>query len=161
MFSIRLPMPLDKTLIPSPPKMTTTTTNHVRRGITQIQTHSRYSSKLVTKRVTTVMAFQDRVDGETSVDGDFPEMEPLPEELQAELMPKHVAVIMDGNGRWAKMRGLPASVGHVAGIKSLRRMVRLCYSWGIKVLTVFAFSTDNWIRPKVILISLVSLVHFD
>jgi len=153
-------MPLDKTLITSPPKITTT--NHVHRGITQIQTHSRYSSKSVTKHVTTTVAYQDRVNGgKTSADGDFPKVEPLPEELQAELMPKHVAVIMDGNGRWAKMRGLPASAGHVAGVKSLRRMVRLCYSWGIKVLTVFAFSTDNWIRPKVILISLVSLVNFD
>jgi ditrans,polycis-polyprenyl diphosphate synthase len=154
-------MPLDRTLITCPPKMTTTTTNHPHRGITQIQTHSRYSSRFVTKRVTIAAAFQDQVDGETSVDEDFSEMEPLPEELQAELMPKHVAVIMDGNGRWAKMRGLPPSAGHVAGVKSLRRMVRLCYSWGIKVLTVFAFSTDNWIRPKVILISLVSLVNFD
>lgn len=64
-------------------------------------------------------------------------------------MPKHVAVIMDGNGRWAKLRNLPASAGHQAGVQSLRRMVTLCCSWGIKVLTVFAFSTDNWARPKV------------
>ncbi|ESW14209.1 hypothetical protein PHAVU_008G261800 [Phaseolus vulgaris] len=75
--------------------------------------------------------------------------EPIPEELAAELMPKHVAVIMDGNGRWAKLRNLPASAGHQAGVQSLRRMVTLCCSWGIKVLTVFAFSTDNWARPKV------------
>ena len=76
--------------------------------------------------------------------------EPIPEELAAELMPKHVAVIMDGNGRWAKLRNLPASAGHQAGVQSLRRMVTLCCSWGIKVLTVFAFSTDNWARPKVV-----------
>lgn len=87
-----------------------------------------------------------RGDG-TSVAGEAPE--PLPAELAAELMPKHVAVIMDGNGRWAKVRGLAASAGHEAGVESLRRMVRLCGSWGIKVLTVFAFSTDNWVRPKV------------
>lgn len=67
-------------------------------------------------------------------------------------MPKHVAVIMDGNGRWAKVKGLPPSAGHQAGVQSLRRLVRLCSSWGIKVLTVFAFSTDNWVRPKVILV---------
>lgn len=82
-----------------------------------------------------------------SLAGESPE--PMPEGLTAELMPKHVAVIMDGNGRWAKLRDLPASAGHQAGVQSLRRMVRLCCSWGIKVLTVFAFSTDNWVRPKV------------
>ncbi|MCI93569.1 dehydrodolichyl diphosphate synthase 2-like, partial [Trifolium medium] len=47
-------------------------------------------------------------------------------------MPKHVAVIMDGNGRWAKMKGLPTSAGHVAGTRSFKRIVKFCYSWGIK-----------------------------
>lgn len=75
--------------------------------------------------------------------------EPLPEGLQLELMPKHVAVIMDGNGRWAKKRGLPPGVGHEAGVQSLRKVIELCWKWGIKVLSVFAFSYDNWIRPKV------------
>ncbi|CAN1221754.1 Dehydrodolichyl diphosphate synthase 2 [Linum grandiflorum] len=56
---------------------------------------------------------------------------------------------MDGNGRWAKQRGLVPGAGHEAGIRSLKEMVRLCIQWGIRVLTVFAFSTDNWIRPKV------------
>ncbi|GAU25513.1 hypothetical protein TSUD_279980 [Trifolium subterraneum] len=97
-----------------------------------------------------VVAFQDEVEGEIFADEDFLEVEPLPVELQPELLPKHVAVIMDGNGRWAKMKGLPASAGHVAGTQSFKRIVKLCYSWGIKVLTVFAFSMDNWIRPKVI-----------
>lgn len=77
------------------------------------------------------------------------EAEPLPPELVPELIPKHVAVIMDGNGRWAKMRGLSPSAGHEAGVQSLRRIIELCCSWGIKVLTVFAFSYDNWVRPKV------------
>ncbi|KAK7372087.1 hypothetical protein VNO80_05456 [Phaseolus coccineus] len=84
-----------------------------------------------------------------AVDSAEPKPEPMPDELAAELMPKHVAVIMDGNGRWAKLKNLPPSAGHQAGVQSLRRLVTLCCSWGIKVLTVFAFSTDNWARPKV------------
>lgn len=81
----------------------------------------------------------------------------LPEGLTRELMPKHIAVIMDGNGRWARQKGLPASAGHEAGVKSLREMVELCGQWGIQVLTVFAFSTENWIRPKVEVDFLLSL----
>ncbi|KAK8486531.1 hypothetical protein V6N13_094552 [Hibiscus sabdariffa] len=81
----------------------------------------------------------------------------LPEGLSRELMPKHVAVIMDGNGRWARQKGLPASAGHEAGVKSLREMVELCGEWGIQVLTVFAFSTENWIRPKMEVDFLLSL----
>ena len=77
------------------------------------------------------------------------EEEPLPSELSEELMPNHVAVIMDGNGRWAKQRGLPVSAGHLAGARSLRELVEICCKWGVRVLTVFAFSYDNWIRPKV------------
>ncbi|XP_028797778.1 dehydrodolichyl diphosphate synthase 2-like [Neltuma alba] len=85
------------------------------------------------------------------------EPEPLPPELRPDLIPKHVAVIMDGNGRWAKMRGLMPSAGHEAGVRSLRRIIELCCSWGIKVLTVFAFSYDNWVRPKVEVDFLMSL----
>ncbi|KAF2595895.1 hypothetical protein F2Q68_00007870 [Brassica cretica] len=77
------------------------------------------------------------------------EKETLPEGLQPELMPKHVAVIMDGNGRWAKNKGLQPWDGHRAGVEALREIVELCGKWGIQVLTVFAFSTDNWIRPKI------------
>ncbi|KAF8049036.1 hypothetical protein N665_2318s0002 [Sinapis alba] len=77
------------------------------------------------------------------------EEETLPEGLQPELMPKHVAVIMDGNGRWAKNKGLQPWDGHRAGVEALREIVELCGKWGIQVLTVFAFSTDNWIRPKI------------
>ncbi|CAN6841240.1 unnamed protein product, partial [Brassica oleracea] len=77
------------------------------------------------------------------------EEENLPEGLQPELMPKHVAVIMDGNGRWAKNKGLQPWDGHRAGVEALREIVELCGKWGIQVLTVFAFSTDNWIRPKI------------
>lgn len=64
-------------------------------------------------------------------------------------MPEHVAVIMDGNRRWARMRGLPSGSGYEAGIGAFRVLVELCCKWGIRVLTVFAFSSDNWVRPKV------------
>ncbi|KAJ4978822.1 hypothetical protein NE237_009602 [Protea cynaroides] len=73
----------------------------------------------------------------------------LPAGLRPELMPKHVAVIMDGNVRWARQRKLPSSFGHEAGVRALRELTDLCGKWGINVLTVFAFSTENWIRPKV------------
>lgn len=77
---------------------------------------------------------------------------PTPEaELERALdparLPRHVAVIMDGNGRWAKRRGLPRFAGHQAGIESLRELTRNCAELGIKVLTVYAFSTENWARP--------------
>lgn len=62
--------------------------------------------------------------------------------------PDHVAIIMDGNGRWAKKRGLPRLAGHKAGVDNLRRVVRACVDFGVKVLTVYAFSTENWGRPK-------------
>ena len=63
-------------------------------------------------------------------------------------LPKHIAIIMDGNGRWAKMRGLPKIIGHREGIESLRDIVKYCRETGIAILTVYAFSTENWSRPK-------------
>ena len=63
------------------------------------------------------------------------------------VMPRHVAIVMDGNGRWAKKRFLPRLAGHRQGYESLRRMVNLCLDRGIEVLTVFAFSSENWKRP--------------
>lgn len=63
-------------------------------------------------------------------------------------LPKHIAIIMDGNGRWAKKRGLPRSVGHAKGADNFRRIVRFCGELGISYLTVYAFSTENWNRPK-------------
>lgn len=62
--------------------------------------------------------------------------------------PAHVAIIMDGNGRWAKQRGLPRSEGHIRGQEALRKTLRAAAELGIKVLTVYAFSTENWNRPK-------------
>lgn len=63
-------------------------------------------------------------------------------------VPRHVAVIMDGNGRWAKQRGMSRTEGHKAGLESIRRTVAACQKRGIKYLTLYAFSTDNWKRPK-------------
>lgn len=63
-------------------------------------------------------------------------------------LPKHIAIIMDGNGRWALRRGMPRSLGHRAGVESLRSIVELCSELGVKVLTCYAFSTENWKRPK-------------
>lgn len=65
-----------------------------------------------------------------------------------ERVPYHLALIMDGNGRWAKARGLPRVAGHRAGVENLRRVMRLCSEFGIKILTIYAFSTENWGRPE-------------
>jgi len=63
-------------------------------------------------------------------------------------IPRHLAVIMDGNGRWAQRRGLPRQAGHRAGAENLRNVCRLCGKYGIQYLTVYAFSTENWSRPQ-------------
>ncbi len=68
---------------------------------------------------------------------------PAPEKL-----PAHVAIIMDGNGRWALQRGLPRLAGHRAGTENLRRIIRACVEFGIPYLTIYAFSTENWGRPR-------------
>jgi len=69
-------------------------------------------------------------------------------ELQAGRLPRHIAIIMDGNGRWARERGLPRVAGHEAGMKAVREVVRTCGDLGIPVLTLYAFSTENWSRPQ-------------
>ncbi len=71
--------------------------------------------------------------------------------------PQHVAVVMDGNGRWAKKRFLPRTAGHKAGVKATRRLVELCAIKGIGALTLFAFSSENWNRPDQEVSSLMSL----
>jgi undecaprenyl diphosphate synthase len=63
-------------------------------------------------------------------------------------IPQHIAIIMDGNGRWAKQKHLPRAAGHREGIESLREVVKACKELGVKYLTVYAFSTENWMRPK-------------
>ncbi len=62
-------------------------------------------------------------------------------------VPRHVAIIMDGNGRWARQRGLPRLAGHRAGVENIRRIVTECAEQGIRYLTIYAFSTENWSRP--------------
>lgn len=71
----------------------------------------------------------------------------------------HAAIIMDGNGRWATARGLPRIAGHRAGVESLRRTVEACGDYGIRTLTVYAFSSDNWQRPAPEVSALMSLFH--
>lgn len=63
-------------------------------------------------------------------------------------IPVHIAIIMDGNGRWAKQKNLPRTLGHKAGVETLKKIVRECSDIGVKYLTVYAFSTENWKRPK-------------
>ena len=69
------------------------------------------------------------------------------ESAEADL-PRHIAVIMDGNGRWAKKRGLPRTAGHAAGAETFRKVATYCKDIGVEYLTVYAFSTENWARPK-------------
>ncbi|OKH28120.1 isoprenyl transferase [Chroogloeocystis siderophila] len=74
-------------------------------------------------------------------------LQDLPPDLKRERLPKHVAVIMDGNGRWAKHRGLPRIMGHKRGVDVLKDLLRCCRDWGVAALTAYAFSTENWGRP--------------
>ncbi len=69
------------------------------------------------------------------------------DEYDSSRVPNHVAIIMDGNGRWAKARGLSRSKGHVAGVEGVREAIRTCSDIGVKYLTIYAFSTENWNRP--------------
>jgi len=78
--------------------------------------------------------------------------------LQSEKLPRHIAVIMDGNGRWAKQRHLPRIMGHRKGIEAVREVVRECRKLGIEVLTLYAFSTENWRRPKAEIRALMGLL---
>ena len=63
-------------------------------------------------------------------------------------LPKHIAIIMDGNGRWAKRRGLPRIAGHNEGVNSVRDIIEVCAQLGVKYLTLYTFSTENWKRPQ-------------
>lgn len=79
--------------------------------------------------------------------------------IDKDKLPKHIAIIMDGNGRWAKEKGLPRIAGHRAGMKSVKTAVKLCDELGIKVLTLYAFSTENWTRPKKEINTLMRILH--
>jgi undecaprenyl diphosphate synthase len=72
-------------------------------------------------------------------------------------IPHHVAIVMDGNGRWANKRFLPRTAGHREGVKAVRNTIEACAKSGIKVLTLFAFSSENWKRPKTEVVSLMDL----
>jgi undecaprenyl diphosphate synthase len=74
-------------------------------------------------------------------------LQELPADLDRDRLPQHVAVIMDGNGRWAKRQGLPRIMGHRRGVDVLKDLLRCCRDWGVKALTAYAFSTENWGRP--------------
>jgi undecaprenyl diphosphate synthase len=69
-------------------------------------------------------------------------------EIDVNNIPRHIAIIMDGNGRWAKKRGLSRTMGHREGSRTLKKIVEACYKLGVRYLTVYAFSTENWSRPK-------------
>lgn len=75
------------------------------------------------------------------------------------ILPKHIGIIMDGNGRWAKKRGLPRLAGHHAGANNFRTITRYCNKIGIKYLTVYAFSTENWNRPQEEVDGLMKLLY--
>ena len=72
-------------------------------------------------------------------------------------IPKHIAIIMDGNGRWAKQRGLPRTAGHQKGAENLKRVLKHAHDKGVKIVTLFAFSSENWSRPKEEVDTLMSL----
>ena len=76
------------------------------------------------------------------------ELDNLIKQIDPSLMPRHVAMIMDGNGRWAKLRGLPRGEGHMQGITSVHNVTEFSSDLGIKYLTLYAFSTENWNRPQ-------------
>lgn len=80
-------------------------------------------------------------------------------ELPAEVMPRHVAIIMDGNGRWAQSRGLPRVEGHRRGASSVRRITELAAQWKLEALTLYCLSSENWKRPKMELDFLMELLR--
>ena len=80
-------------------------------------------------------------------------------DIPAERIPRHVAIIMDGNGRWAKKRGMPRLFGHRAGVENLRAVIKACVEFGIRYLTIYAFSTENWGRPQDEVSGLEKLFH--
>ena len=81
------------------------------------------------------------------------------QELDFQNIPKHIGIIMDGNGRWATKRGLPRSAGHRAGAETLKKIVVYCDKIGVKCITAYAFSTENWNRPKAEVDALMDLLY--
>lgn len=79
--------------------------------------------------------------------------------LDPEKIPRHVAIIMDGNGRWAKQRGMPRIRGHQVGADSVRAVLKACRKFGVDYLTLYAFSSENWVRPKAEIRGLMTLLR--
>ncbi len=89
-----------------------------------------------------------------------PEPTPLLDQLRLHgAIPRHIAIIMDGNGRWAQERGLPRSAGHQAGMAAVRETVEGCLHAGVRILTIFAFSQENWQRPPAEIDALMALLE--
>ena len=82
----------------------------------------------------------------------------MEQELDIKRIPRHIAIIMDGNGRWAKERGKERSYGHQAGVDTVRRITSECVRLGVKFLTLYTFSTENWSRPETEIAALMGLV---
>ncbi|MCX5723164.1 MAG: isoprenyl transferase [Nitrospirae bacterium] len=87
-------------------------------------------------------------------------VEELTAKLEPDLLPKHVAIIMDGNGRWAELRNLPRIAGHREGIKSVREIITACQELGIQALTIYAFSQENWNRPLQEISAIMGLLEY-
>ena len=86
------------------------------------------------------------------------EMSSYREQIDMERLPEHIAIIMDGNGRWAKAQGLPRTAGHVEGVATVKRITEECTRLGVKFLTLYTFSTENWDRPEEEIEALMNLV---
>jgi undecaprenyl diphosphate synthase len=82
----------------------------------------------------------------------------LKEQIQTDKIPQHIAIIMDGNGRWAKKQGKPRVFGHRNGVKAVRETTEACAELGVEYLTLYAFSTENWSRPKLEINALMTLL---
>jgi undecaprenyl diphosphate synthase len=85
--------------------------------------------------------------------------QPVASQALAPLPPRHIAIIMDGNGRWAKARGLPRNLGHRQGVEAVREVVKGCRDLGIEYLTLYAFSSENWKRPESEVAGLMDLLR--
>src|SRR5687768_12751604 len=85
-------------------------------------------------------------------------MESLKEQVDVQRLPQHIAIIMDGNGRWAKEQGQDRLYGHFHGVESVRNIVEGCAELGVQYLTLYAFSTENWERPEYEVVGLMELL---
>ena len=79
-------------------------------------------------------------------------------DIDLDNIPSHIAIIMDGNGRWAKSRFLPRAAGHKAGVETIRKVIKECSRLNVNHLTLYAFSTENWKRPKLEVDTLMTLL---